>query len=248
VQTVLTVVVGSVATPSHYMVWVLTGATVIGVGRPVTFGFMIDSVAGMAIVMQVIADPAASTDTTIAFSTLAAVAIGMAGSHGEPGDHIKVFTVTWRDEATTIGAHLLGLVFAWSWLWWPGAVVADRCDHRWRSDCGWAGDLRCRPSIGVSSAGAASLGVVAWLLFAGGAAVVEEPGWCGATPSIRHGLPVASVLLGAAWASTGSTAHPPGSLSQQPRRARPRLMAIGPSLHPGQPADLLATPHAPSDE
>jgi MFS family permease len=44
VQTVLTVVVGSVTTPSEYLAWVLAGAAAIGVGMPVTFSFMIDFV------------------------------------------------------------------------------------------------------------------------------------------------------------------------------------------------------------
>jgi MFS family permease len=44
VQTVLTVVVGSVTAPSGYLAWVLAGAGAIGVGMPVTFSFMIDFV------------------------------------------------------------------------------------------------------------------------------------------------------------------------------------------------------------
>jgi len=44
VQTVLTVIVGSVATPGQYLAWVLAGAAAIGVGMPVTFSFMIDFV------------------------------------------------------------------------------------------------------------------------------------------------------------------------------------------------------------
>ena len=44
VQTVLTVIVGSVTTPGQYLVWVLAGAAAIGVGMPVTFSFMIDFV------------------------------------------------------------------------------------------------------------------------------------------------------------------------------------------------------------
>jgi uncharacterized protein len=59
-------------------------------------------------------------------------------------------------------------------------------------------------SVGVSSARAASMGVVVWLVFAGGAALVEEPGWRGYaldTLLKRHSLPVTSVLLGVAWAA-----------------------------------------------
>ena len=41
-QAVLTVVVGSVATLSQYVAWVLAGALAIGVGMPVTFSFVID--------------------------------------------------------------------------------------------------------------------------------------------------------------------------------------------------------------
>lgn len=44
VQTVLTLIVGSVATPGEYLAWVMAGAAAIGVGMPVTFSLMIDFV------------------------------------------------------------------------------------------------------------------------------------------------------------------------------------------------------------
>ena len=59
-------------------------------------------------------------------------------------------------------------------------------------------------SVGVSSARAASMGVVVWLVFVGGAAFVEEPGWRGyALDALlrHHTLSVTSVLLGMAWAA-----------------------------------------------
>jgi MFS family permease len=43
-QAVLTMLVGSVATPRQYLAWVLTAAAAIGVGMPVTFSLMIDFV------------------------------------------------------------------------------------------------------------------------------------------------------------------------------------------------------------
>ena len=68
---------------------------------------------------------------------------------------------------------------------------------------GWLLTSRGDLTVGVTSTGAASVGVAPWLLFAAGAAAVEEPGWRGyALDALldRHTPLAASVLLGATWA------------------------------------------------
>ncbi|HZD24299.1 MAG TPA: type II CAAX endopeptidase family protein [Acidimicrobiia bacterium] len=85
------------------------------------------------------------------------------------------------------------------WRWWLLIVLAGAGPTL----IGWlvtsGGDL----GIGVSSTAAASVGVFIWLVFAAGAALVEEPGWRGyALDALlkRHSLAVSSVALGVVWA------------------------------------------------
>lgn len=97
----------------------------------------------------------------------------------------------------------------WSRLWetrrvglrWWAIIVAASVGP---TIVGWAltsgGDF----TIGVSTGAAASVGMATWLVFVGGAAIAEEPGWRGYgldTLLRRHSLPVTSALLGVAWAT-----------------------------------------------
>lgn len=86
------------------------------------------------------------------------------------------------------------------WRWWLITAAAAAGP----TVVGWLLTSEGDFSVGVSSARAASMGVVVWLVFAGGAALVEEPGWRGYaldTLLKRHSLTVTSVLLGVAWAA-----------------------------------------------
>lgn len=85
------------------------------------------------------------------------------------------------------------------WRWWlaiPALAAGPTV-------IGWLATSQGDFSVGVSSTGAASVGVVVWLVFAAGAALVEEPGWRGyALDALleRHSMVVSSAVLGSVWA------------------------------------------------
>lgn len=87
-----------------------------------------------------------------------------------------------------------------SWRWWLiiPLVAAGPTVFGWLLTSG--GEFEA----GVGSTGAATVGVFAWLVFAAGAALAEEPGWRGYALDalLRHrGVLFASLSLGVVWAS-----------------------------------------------
>jgi uncharacterized protein len=83
------------------------------------------------------------------------------------------------------------------WRWWPVVVLAGAGP----TFVGWL--VAGSGEAGISS-GPASVGMAAWLVFAAGAAVVEEPGWRGYALdalSRRLRLDRAALVLGLAWAA-----------------------------------------------